>query len=236
MSLTDLAALFKAAGDSDAVRDGIQAFVEEMLIGPEKLGEEEAVAKRAFAKLLNASGDVDIARRSVDAVHAEQENMNESTGDEDARKLEVQVQEAQDGLTTATARMEREKAKLLEFIFLRVKGRAIGAFEQNVESLEQYDELFAEWEEGVELSKIELDVALDHKGTQPFAILGQSSSIAKGLQLPMGVLLRKTVEYGIVGLRHVNEFQQNLSSTTMEQRSLLQGMACSIDLMRLPEF
>ena len=117
-----------------------------MLIEPEKLGEEEAVAKRAFAKLLNASGDVDIARRSVDAVHAEQENMNESTGDEDARKLQVHVQEAQDGLTTATARMEREKAKLLEFIFLRVKGRAIGAFEPNVESLEQYDELFAEWE------------------------------------------------------------------------------------------
>ena len=82
--------------------------------------------------------------------------------------------------------MEKEKAKVLEFIFLRVKGRAIGVFEQNVESLEQYDELFAEWEEGVELSKIELDVALDHKGTQPFAILGQSSSIAKGLQLPMG--------------------------------------------------
>ena len=78
------------------------------------------------------------------------------------------------------------RATLIEFIFLRVKGRAIDAFEQNVESLEQYDELFAEWEEGVELSKIELDVALDHKGTQPFAILGQSSSIAKGLQRPMG--------------------------------------------------
>ena len=55
-----------------------------------------------------------------------------------------------------------------------------------MESLAQYDGLFSEWEEGVELSKIELDVALDHKGTQPFAILGQSSSIAKGLQLPMG--------------------------------------------------
>ena len=47
---------FKAAGDRDAVRDGIQAFVEEALIEPEKLGEEEAVAKRAFVQLLNASG------------------------------------------------------------------------------------------------------------------------------------------------------------------------------------
>ena len=100
MSLTDLAALFKAAGDSDAVRDGIHAFVEELLIEPEKLGEEEAVAKRAFAKLLNASGGVDVARMSFDAAHAEHENMNESTGDEDAKKLEVPVQEAQAGLTT----------------------------------------------------------------------------------------------------------------------------------------
>ena len=63
--------------------------------------------------------------------------------------------------------MEKEKAKLLEFIFLRVKGRAIGVLEQNVESLAQYDGLFSEWEEGVVLSKIELDVALDRKGTQP---------------------------------------------------------------------
>ena len=102
MSLTDLAALFKGAGDSEAVRDGIQAFVEEMLIEPEKLGEEEAVAKRAFAKVLTASGGVDVARKSLDAVHAEHETMNESTSDEDARKLEVQVQEAQNGLTTAT--------------------------------------------------------------------------------------------------------------------------------------
>ena len=64
MPLTDLAALFKAAGDSDAVRDGIQAFVDEMLIEPEKLGEEEAVAKRAFAKVLTASGGVDDARKT----------------------------------------------------------------------------------------------------------------------------------------------------------------------------
>ena len=109
MSLTDLAALFKAAGDSDAVRDGIHSFVEEMLIEPEKLGEEDAVAKRAFAKLLNASGGVDVARMSFDAAHAEHENMNESLCDEDAKKLEVQVQEAPDGLTTATALMETEK-------------------------------------------------------------------------------------------------------------------------------
>ena len=108
-----------------------------MLLEPEKVGEEEAVAKRAFAKLLNASGDVDVARMSVDAVHAEQENMNESTGDEDARKLEVQVQEAQDGLTTATALMEKEKEKLLEYIFLLVKGRVMGVLEQNVESMEK---------------------------------------------------------------------------------------------------
>ena len=101
------------------------------------MGEEEAVAKRAFAKLLNASGDVDVARMSVDAVHAEQENMNESTGDEDARKLEVQVQEAQDGLTNATALMEKEKVNLLEFIFLLVKGRDMRVLEQNVESLEK---------------------------------------------------------------------------------------------------
>ena len=94
MSLIDLAALFNAAGDSDAVREGIQAFVEEMLIEPEKLGEEEAVAKRAFAKVLTASGGVDVARKSLDAVHAEHEIMNESTSDEDARKFEVQVQEA----------------------------------------------------------------------------------------------------------------------------------------------
>ena len=89
MSLTDLAALFQAAGESDAVREGIQAFVEEMLIEPEKLGEEEAVAKRAFAKLLNASGGVDVARMSFDAAHAEHENINESWCDEDAKKLEV---------------------------------------------------------------------------------------------------------------------------------------------------
>ena len=95
MSLTDLAALFKAAGDSDAVCGGIHAFVEEMLIEPEKLGEEEAVAKRAFAKLLNASGDVDIAVRNFHAVHAEHESMNESMCVKDARKLVVQVQEAQ---------------------------------------------------------------------------------------------------------------------------------------------
>ena len=38
-----------------------------MLLEPEKVGEEEAVAKRAFAKLLNASGDVDVARMSVHA-------------------------------------------------------------------------------------------------------------------------------------------------------------------------
>ena len=37
MSLTELAALFQAAGDSDAVRDRIQAFVEEMLIEPQDL-------------------------------------------------------------------------------------------------------------------------------------------------------------------------------------------------------
>ena len=137
MSLTDLAALFKAAGDSDAVRDGIQAFVEETLIEPEKLGEEEAVAKRAFVQLLNASGGVDVARMSFDAAHAEHENKNESLCDEDAKKLEVQVQEAPDGLTTATALMETEKAKLLEFIFLLVKGRAMGNLEQNVESKEE---------------------------------------------------------------------------------------------------
>ena len=95
MPLIDLAALFKAAGDSDAVREGIQAFVEEMLIEPEKLGEEEAVVKRAFAKVLIASGGVDDARKNLDAVHAEHETMNASTSDEDARKLEVQVQEAQ---------------------------------------------------------------------------------------------------------------------------------------------
>ena len=71
MSLTDLAALFKTAGDSDAVRDGIQAFVEETLIEPEKLGEEEAVAKRAFVQLLNASGGVDVAVKNFHAVHAE---------------------------------------------------------------------------------------------------------------------------------------------------------------------
>ena len=105
----DLAVLFKAAGDSDAVRDGIHAFVEKMLIEPEKLKEEEAVAKRAFAKLLNASGGVDVARMSFDAAHAEHENMNESWCDEDAKKLEVQVQETPDGLTTATALMEIEK-------------------------------------------------------------------------------------------------------------------------------
>ena len=104
--MTDLAALFKAAGDSDAVREGIQAFVEEMLIEPEKLGEEDAVAVRAFVKLLNASGGVDVAVKNFHAVHAEHENMNDSTCDEYARKLEVQVQEAQNGLTTATALME----------------------------------------------------------------------------------------------------------------------------------
>ena len=95
---------------------------------------------------------MDVARKSVDAVHEEQENMNESTGDEEVRKLEFQVQEAQDGLKSATARMEKEKAKLLELISLRVKGRPIGVLEQNVESLAQYDGLFSEWEEGVELS------------------------------------------------------------------------------------
>ena len=63
--------------------------------------------------------------------------MKESAGDEDARKLEVQVQEAQDGLTNATALMDKEKAKLLEFIFLLVKGRAMGVLEQNVESMEK---------------------------------------------------------------------------------------------------
>ena len=97
MSLTDLAALFKAAGDSDAVRDGIHAFVEEMLIEPNKVEEEEAVAKRAFAKLLNASGGVDVARMSFDAAHAKQENMHESTGDEDAKEVDGQVQKARDG-------------------------------------------------------------------------------------------------------------------------------------------
>ena len=61
------------------------------------------MAKHAFAKLLNASGGVDVARMSIDAAHAEHENMNESLGDEDAKKLEVQVQEAPDGLATATA-------------------------------------------------------------------------------------------------------------------------------------
>ena len=78
----------------------LNAFIEKMLIEPEKLKEEEAVAKRAFAKLLNASGGVDVARMSFDAAHAEHENMNEATGDEDAKKLEVPVQEAQAGLTT----------------------------------------------------------------------------------------------------------------------------------------
>ena len=63
-----------------------------MLIEPEKLGGEEAVAKRAFAKLLNASGGVDVTRMSFDAVHAEQETMNESTGDEDANEIEGPVQ------------------------------------------------------------------------------------------------------------------------------------------------
>ena len=33
--------------------------------------------------------------------------------------------------------MENEKAKLLELIFLLVKGRAVGILEQNVESLEK---------------------------------------------------------------------------------------------------
>ena len=47
------------------------------------------------------------------------------------------MQEAPDGLTTATALMETEKAKLLEFIFLVVKGRAMGNLEQNVESKEE---------------------------------------------------------------------------------------------------
>ena len=63
--------------------------MEEMLIERKKLGEEEAVAKRAFAKLLNAAGGVDVAQMSFDAAHAEHENMNESTRDEDAKKLKV---------------------------------------------------------------------------------------------------------------------------------------------------
>ena len=64
-----------------------RSFVEEMLIEPDKLGEEEAVAKRAFAKLLNASGGVDDELRNFLAVHAEYETMKESMWDEDARKV-----------------------------------------------------------------------------------------------------------------------------------------------------
>ena len=138
MSLTDLVAIFKSIGDSDAVRDGIQAYVEEMLIEPEKLEEEEAVAKRAFAKLLNASGGVDVARRSFDAVHAEHKNMNESTCDEDAGKLEAQVQEAQNGLTTATALMEKVSSHGRSRAERRIHGesrwfRAGGGVERGVE-------------------------------------------------------------------------------------------------------
>ena len=94
------------------------------------------MAKHAFAKLLNASGGVDVARMRFDAAHAKHENMHESAGDEDAKELEGQVQKARDGAPRHTL-MENEKPKLLELIFLLVRRRAMGIVEQNVESKEK---------------------------------------------------------------------------------------------------
>ena len=125
MSLQDLTLLYKAAGDADVVREAIRAFVDEVVADPGKLEDEEALAKRGFAEVLNALGEVQVSRAKLTSVEAE---LKADDNEDDVRvgRLEVEMQTAQDAVTAAEKRCERERENVLNFISMLIKGRAIG--------------------------------------------------------------------------------------------------------------
>ena len=125
MSLQDLTLLYKAAGDADVVREAIRAFVDEVVADPGKLEDEEAVAQRGFAGVLNALEEVQVSQAKLTSVEAELE-ADDKEDEMRVGRLEVEMQTAQDAVTASEKRCECERENVLTFIFMLIKGRAIG--------------------------------------------------------------------------------------------------------------